>query len=119
MTLKGGNFFLPIRQTRRNRSEHFGQVATQKAMPTMLSAIQWGCPQRRLRGGQSETVGMALGIKPPNVRVLLWRARQTAKRLGRLAFLLLNLRARIWLSTATGLRLIQKQPGVSSFKRRT
>ncbi len=42
MTVEGGNFFLPIRQTSRNRAEHVGQVATQKAIPTMLSAIRWG-----------------------------------------------------------------------------
>ncbi len=32
MTVEGGSFFLPIRQTRRNRSAHLGQVATAKAM---------------------------------------------------------------------------------------
>jgi hypothetical protein len=44
MTVDGGSFFLPIRQRKRNCFEHAGQVATQKAMPTMLSAIQGGCP---------------------------------------------------------------------------
>ncbi len=39
ITADGASFFLPIRQTSRNRSEHFGQVATQKAMPKILSEI--------------------------------------------------------------------------------
>ena len=39
MTADGASFFLPIRQTSRNRSEHLGQVATAKAMATILSAM--------------------------------------------------------------------------------
>jgi hypothetical protein len=37
MTVEGGSFLLPIRQMRWNLSEHLGQVATAKAMATMIS----------------------------------------------------------------------------------
>ncbi len=40
MTAESVNFFLPIRQMRRNRSEHLGQVATAKGMRAILTAIQ-------------------------------------------------------------------------------
>ncbi len=42
MTADGGSFFFPIRQTSRNRPEHFGQVATQKAMLPILLRIGAG-----------------------------------------------------------------------------
>ncbi len=37
MTVEGGSFLLPILQMRRNLSEHLGQVATAKAMGTIVS----------------------------------------------------------------------------------
>jgi len=40
MTVEAGSFLWPIRQTRRNRSEHSGQVATAKAMLSILSGIR-------------------------------------------------------------------------------
>ncbi len=39
MTVEGGNFFLSMRHTRRNRTEYLGQVATQKATPPILPRI--------------------------------------------------------------------------------
>jgi len=37
MTVEGGSFLLPIRQIRRNRSEHLGQVATANATAPIVS----------------------------------------------------------------------------------
>ncbi len=45
--VEGASLRLPTRHTRRNRSEHLGQVATAKAIPPMLSEIRqaWLAPE--------------------------------------------------------------------------